>query len=159
VFAEENLGMVVEPAQVRLITTADDLYSWKVLPGKEHLFEKQLSKHSIGAYMELFRDVGDSFEAVLTTAKLANQEPGNNGNVTFSGRIIELERDKSALAEELCRWKTRAARAENDREQLRLALHTLSQEETHKTALINYYRNVTKSLQEASSAFESWGFR
>ena len=49
--------------QVRLITGADDPYAWKVLPEKEHLFKK--SKHSIGAYMELWREVGVSFEALL----------------------------------------------------------------------------------------------
>ena len=38
--------------QVRLITSADDPYIWKVLPGKEHLFKKDLWKYSIGVYME-----------------------------------------------------------------------------------------------------------
>jgi hypothetical protein len=31
---------------------------------REHLFTKQLSKHSIGAYMELCREVGTSIEAI-----------------------------------------------------------------------------------------------
>jgi len=31
----------------------------------QHLFQKQLSKHSVGAYRELCRGVGVSFEAVL----------------------------------------------------------------------------------------------
>jgi hypothetical protein len=44
-------------------------YMWGPLPEKEHLFNKhlftkQLSKHSIGAYMELCREIGVSFEAV-----------------------------------------------------------------------------------------------
>lgn len=60
----ENLGIFIEPSQVRLITSADDPYTWKFLPGKEHLFKKHLSKHSIRAYMELWRGVGVSFEAV-----------------------------------------------------------------------------------------------
>jgi hypothetical protein len=46
-----------------------DGYMWAPLPEKEHLFKKhlftkQLSKHSIGVYMELCRGVGASFEAV-----------------------------------------------------------------------------------------------
>jgi len=53
------------PAEVRLITSTDDPYTWQMLPEKEHLFKKHLSKHSIGAYRELCRGVGTSFEAVL----------------------------------------------------------------------------------------------
>jgi hypothetical protein len=48
----------------------EDGYEWKLLPGKEDLlnedlFTKQLSKHSIGAYMELCRGVEVSFEATV----------------------------------------------------------------------------------------------
>jgi len=39
--------------QVHLITSMDDPYAWRVLPEKEHLFKKHMSKHSIRAYMEL----------------------------------------------------------------------------------------------------------
>ncbi len=60
-----NLGISIEPAEVRLITSADDPYTWQMLPEKEHLFKKHLSKHSIGAYRELCRGVGVSFDAVL----------------------------------------------------------------------------------------------
>ena len=60
-----KLGISVEPAEVRLITSAHDPYDWRILPEKEHLFKKHLSKHSIGAYRELCREVGVSFEAVL----------------------------------------------------------------------------------------------
>jgi hypothetical protein len=37
----------------------------EVLRGKEHLFKKRLSKHSIGAYMGLRRGIGVLFEAEL----------------------------------------------------------------------------------------------
>jgi hypothetical protein len=46
------------------MTNEDDPYSWKYLPTRGHLFKKSLSKHSIGAYVELCREVGISFEAV-----------------------------------------------------------------------------------------------
>jgi len=61
-----KLGITIEPGEVRLITTADDLYAWRSLPEKIYLFNKQMSKHSVGAYRELCREVGVSFEAVLT---------------------------------------------------------------------------------------------
>ncbi len=60
-----KLGISIEPAEVRLITSGDDPYTWQTLPEKQHLFEKHLSKHSIGAYRELCRGVGVSFEAIL----------------------------------------------------------------------------------------------
>ena len=42
----------------------EDGYLWTIIPEKEYLFTKQLSKLSIGAYMELCREVGKSFEAM-----------------------------------------------------------------------------------------------
>jgi len=61
-----KLGISIEPAEVRLITSADDPYTWHILPEKQHLFKKHISKHSIGAYRELCRGVGVSFEAILS---------------------------------------------------------------------------------------------
>ena len=62
-----KLGLSIKPEDVRLMTNADDPYSWQALPEKDHLFKKQLSKHSIGAYRALCREVGVSFEAIPTT--------------------------------------------------------------------------------------------
>ena len=45
------LGLVIDPKQVRLLPELNDGYAWSALPEREHLFTKQLSKHSIGAYM------------------------------------------------------------------------------------------------------------
>ena len=75
--AESKLGIVVEPSQVRLLPELRDSYAWNVRPERKHLlrkglFRKQLSKHAVGAYMELCREVGNSFEAVRP-ACLTNQ--------------------------------------------------------------------------------------
>lgn len=57
---------------------SQDGYMWSFLPEREHLFTKQLSKHSIGPYIELCREVGKSFEAVATGASnLASPEGPN----------------------------------------------------------------------------------
>jgi len=61
---ESTVGILIEPSEVRLITGPDDPYAWTMLPGKEYLFKKHLSKHSLEAYMELCQEVGVSFEAV-----------------------------------------------------------------------------------------------
>jgi hypothetical protein len=52
------------------MTNTEDPYSWKFLPTRAHLFEKSLSKHSIGAYIELCREVGASFEAVAGKVRI-----------------------------------------------------------------------------------------
>jgi hypothetical protein len=61
---ETKVGIEVNPADVRLITRAQDPYSWKFMPARSHLFDKNIGNHSIGAYMELYRETGLSFEAV-----------------------------------------------------------------------------------------------
>jgi len=59
-----KLGISIKPAEVRLIISANNLYTWQILPEKSYLFKKHLSKHSIGASRDLCRGVGVSFEAV-----------------------------------------------------------------------------------------------
>ena len=58
------MGISIEPSQVRLITGTDDPYRWKVLPEKKHLFSKNISDHSIGAYKELCEGISVAFEVV-----------------------------------------------------------------------------------------------
>ena len=67
VLAVVELGISSDPGDVRLITGMNDPYTWKMLTEKQDLFKKHLSKHSIGAYRELCREVGVSFEAEVAT--------------------------------------------------------------------------------------------
>jgi hypothetical protein len=53
--------------EVRLITGLDESYRWNYLPEKAHLFQKHLSKHTLGAYVELFDEVGRTFEAMAVS--------------------------------------------------------------------------------------------
>jgi hypothetical protein len=71
---ETKLSLSIEPKQVRLKPKPHDGYEWGPVPENEHLFqkrkqlfEKHLSKHSIGAYMKLCNEVGKSFEAVMSS--------------------------------------------------------------------------------------------
>jgi len=68
-----NLEILIESAEVRLITSADNSYNWQMLSEKEHLFKKYLSKHSIEVYRELCREVDILFDAVLAS-KSSNAE-------------------------------------------------------------------------------------
>jgi len=63
-----RLGIAIESAEVKLITSVDDLYVWRFLSEKQYLFRKYLSKHSVGTYRELCREIDVSFEAVLVAA-------------------------------------------------------------------------------------------
>ena len=60
-----KLGIYIEPVEVRLITSDNNPYTWQILPEKQHLFKKHLSKRSIGAYRELYRGVGVYFKGIL----------------------------------------------------------------------------------------------
>lgn len=62
--AGDKLSVIIEPSQVRLVPNLQDGYMWVRQPEREHLFMKQLSKHSVGAYMELCREINVSIEAV-----------------------------------------------------------------------------------------------
>lgn len=59
------------PSQVRLRTEDDSKYAWHIKePEIERLFNKQLSGHSVGAYITLIEEVGRSFWAVRPTEKV-----------------------------------------------------------------------------------------
>ncbi|KAI9776363.1 MAG: hypothetical protein M1839_000443 [Geoglossum umbratile] len=114
---QSKIGISIEPSQVRLITCVDDPYNWTFLPEKWHLFGKHLSKHSIGAYMELCRDVGISFEAVAAgastqcTAQVKQDDaPPSQPDVSFLAKIQQLEAENSRLTSELNQWQEQAVR-------------------------------------------------
>lgn len=74
-FEEENLGILIEPAQVRLQTEkTNDPYIWDRLEEKEHLFSKNISDHSVGGLIELTEGLGKFFSAIpkTTTCRLEN---------------------------------------------------------------------------------------
>ena len=80
---------MVEPGDVRLIPNINNDYAWQVLPEKQYLFQKHISKHSIGAYCELCRGIGVSFEAVRPSEKRQLEEmdlPEEKPPVLASGR-------------------------------------------------------------------------
>lgn len=128
-----------------------------MLAGKEHLFGKQLSKHSIGAYMELFREVGSSFEAVVRSGEATRQDRNSDSGPTFSSKITDLEKDKLSLLQDLCESESRVERAEKEIDRLKCAIHALEQRGAHKAELISQYRNITvKSLEDAKIALEKY---
>ena len=105
--------------EVRLITRVEDPYSWQSLPARTHLFEKNLSKHSIRAYVELCREVSISFKAVakevrkLIVTRSIKLMPALEYSFTrlaanFTNRIRELEAENSRLTCEVNKLKDTA---------------------------------------------------
>lgn len=100
-----ELGIAVEPSQVRLITGPDDPYSWTWLPEKQHLFGEHMVKRSVGACMKLCRDVDVLFEAIVAdtsthcTGQVRQQGVARfRKNVSFAARIRYLEEQNTRLA-------------------------------------------------------------
>lgn len=61
---EDRLGILVPPAEVRLIPKPEDPYRWRYLPEKSYLFKKNLSKHTLMGYRDIHASANVSFEAV-----------------------------------------------------------------------------------------------
>ena len=97
-----KLGIVVKPEEVRLITTADDLYTWRVVPSKEHLFrrdilKRHMSQHSIRAYRQLLNAVGQSLEAVASQLEFFEESVPSPQFVT-QRYILDETRLKACIA-------------------------------------------------------------
>ena len=84
-YLETTLGFEIEPSRVRLNPAKDDPYAWATEPALQHLFQKNISDHSIGAYKQLCDGVGSKFRAILPAAKRISID---------TIRINELEADK-----------------------------------------------------------------
>jgi Skp family chaperone for outer membrane proteins len=161
-----SLGILIEPAQVRLITGIDDPYTWKVLPGKEHLFGKHLSKHSIRAYMELWREVGISFEAVLATESTdfpqKKLQESTDAKLSFTVRINNLQTENTELNNQLNEWKNQAVReselrklAEEQASRLKIDNQQLQQDVQNLALMADYLRGIIiRSSQEINRVLE-----
>jgi hypothetical protein len=104
---DKRLSINVDPADVRLQPGVEDGYEWKPLPGNENsynegLFTKQLSKHSLGAYVELYRGLGVSFQAVvMALCKLCA-----SANVSTSPAATTRQKLPSPQGSMPCSWRT-----------------------------------------------------
>ena len=172
-----KLGVTIEPVEVWLITSAEDLYIWQMLPEKSHLFKKQLSKYTIGAYKELCREVGVSFEAALApkSSTFTGREPneGRQGTISmssppdpqtsFTAMIERLKLEKLTLAAEMNKSKDQVMKATELKEsageetnRFKLVIQAaeideqmLQQDVQNLTGVVEYLRNTTvKSVDE-----------
>ncbi|KUJ09325.1 uncharacterized protein LY89DRAFT_724351 [Mollisia scopiformis] len=150
---KSKLGISIDPSEVRLITRVEDPYSWQSLPVRTHLFKKNLSKHSIGAYMELCREVGISFKAVVKENILFTRPAAN-----FTNRIAELEAENSRLIGEVNKLKDTAAAestfkrdAEEAANQLTVVLHTAELENQHLKRDIQKWATIAEDFRVSTA--------
>ncbi|QQK44156.1 Ferredoxin reductase-type FAD-binding domain [Penicillium digitatum] len=70
----ETLRIRVKPSDVRLKPPEGDrIYAWKVQSlYLRPLFKKHLSKHSVGAYMQLCEEIGSGFYAIFAEHQESN---------------------------------------------------------------------------------------
>ncbi|KAL8295053.1 hypothetical protein RB600_000834 [Gaeumannomyces tritici] len=99
----ENLGVAVKPSEVRLNPRETDFYAWRFVPGKEEIFSKifskSLSDHSIGTFRLLCKEIGKSFEAVLSLQSSTSDiiVPISTQKPSFSSLISQLQEENAKL--------------------------------------------------------------
>jgi len=123
----------MSPTDVRLITGPQDPYKWVwktiPLPEKRYLFKKQISKHCIRAYKELYEAVDKDFVAIPIDA--TNNETGASAEIlealpentsdpaqSFTAKIDELTAQNLILTTELEQWRSAASNAESSNREL-----------------------------------------
>ncbi|KAA8644949.1 uncharacterized protein ATNIH1004_009160 [Aspergillus tanneri] len=112
----KTLGINIKPSQVRLRIEDDTQYRWHVNdPRIEELFDKQLSKHSVSAYMTLIEEVGHSFWAV---------EKGQPG-LPLQEQLDTLRSEHTALIEELEHAKRHVADSNQENERMACEISSL----------------------------------
>ncbi|RDL31538.1 Uncharacterized protein BP5553_09747 [Venustampulla echinocandica] len=142
-----RLGIAVLPANVKLMTKSEDPYQWNIFStDKTALFDKQLSKHSTGAYIDLCNGVGVHFEAVLSEGAANHEQtgrpiitgaiPNGKGNSNHLSRDI----DKVHVAAE--EWRERYKAELARRESLEVELAAVKSENTELLNEIKALREV-----------------
>jgi hypothetical protein len=74
----ESLSIYIKSSKVQLKVEEDTPYTWHIEdPSLEPLFSKQLSKHSVSVYMQLYAKVGHSFWAIHADTPTSVSTPYN----------------------------------------------------------------------------------
>jgi hypothetical protein len=79
---EDRLGLLIEPAQVRLVPGLNDAYCWRYPPRLRRFFKRNMSDQTVGVYKALCREVEvtKSIKAVErdALAELGEWEPSED---------------------------------------------------------------------------------
>lgn len=103
---------------VSLITGPDVPYVWDYPQERESLFQKQLSKHAMDAYVDLVGEVGKTIHAVPVSANKTVGAASRASDVNADGttkiqrleeRCSLLEREHARAMEQSIQWQLQAA--------------------------------------------------
>lgn len=141
--------MSVSPSEVRLIPHQGDPYRWRFSREQEHLFGKHMSKQSKGVYMELCRDVGQTFEAVPPTDR------SDTGHISLFDQIEQLRQENGKLSLSLQAAQSEMQASQGKCTDLEERYQDLQRKCQRLTGVIHQYRNITmRALQDSRKAFE-----
>ncbi|KFY67700.1 hypothetical protein V497_00256 [Pseudogymnoascus sp. VKM F-4516 (FW-969)] len=149
-----QLGLAILPIDVKLITKPEDLYQWSIsTAGKAALFNRQLSKHSTGAYIDLCNGVGVHFKAVPGEGAA---DYGQETRVVTAFDVPEKGREHFSCAREDAKeWHERFNAEVAKREALEIEMIGIKVENSELLADINALREAEvtrtdiKALREA----------
>ncbi|CAI6342316.1 unnamed protein product [Periconia digitata] len=152
---QSKLGIVIDPAQVRLLPSPDDPYTWRFLPEKKHLFSKNISDHSISAYKDLSNGVGRTFEAIPAKQRNSANSFGmmegavvatvGQKEISFSTLIDQLQDKNAVLSQSL--------------EEMRTQLSAELECRRHAESELARLKEVNERLQEAYEKNDSIAMR
>ncbi|PWY96028.1 hypothetical protein BO94DRAFT_542106 [Aspergillus sclerotioniger CBS 115572] len=147
----EALQITINPSEVRLITSEPQAqYMWKIDDDSlQPLFNKHLSKHSVGAYMQLCQEVGKSFYAVRP--EIINKD---DIQPSPSDRLQILQQNNADLTQELEDIKKQVASLQDDKRiaeekilthessitEAQVTIHLLQQDVQQWMAAAEYYQ-------------------
>jgi hypothetical protein len=149
---DTTLGLNVDPSEVRLKPNNEDRYRWRLLPGCErsfeHLFEKHMSKQTKGIYMELWREVGRSFEAVAY--EFGSDNDDESRIISFSDQIealcnenARLEHENATWKRDFKEWEVKAQKTDFEYGRLLHKYQELQQQHIEMSKQIRGYKNAT----------------
>lgn len=135
-----QLGIKIDPASVRLLPQSDDSYSWAALPGKESLFkqklfQKHLSKLSIGPLIELCHGVGNTFQAVFSS---------ENGDINSAAALPMPHDQPTNLVSDVLRLKKELKRVKRKKQ-------GLARQNQRQRILIDKFRSIAHGILQVTS--------
>ncbi|KAJ5642502.1 hypothetical protein N7490_006502, partial [Penicillium lividum] len=165
----DRLGLVVAPAQVRLLPPPEDGYAWSVTESMAFLLKSNLSSGTVGLFQTICEELGRSVEAVSpqllqrphssprtegrVAAKQINSDGGSDGS--FTAKLHNLECANHSLSLELDRTRTRLEESESEGHSLRAQLCALqtelktvkSQSDHRKRELVRARTGIAEAIQ------------
>ncbi|EWG46564.1 hypothetical protein FVEG_15989 [Fusarium verticillioides 7600] len=138
----QRLAEHINPADVRLKPSEEDPYRWQRSEDKEYLFEKHLSKLSVGPLMELYRGIGVHFKAI---------KPSREAVVQPSREIQDLKdevaRLKDGRSEVIRQVKAQIVKYKRENHDLRRLYH-------RQQRLLIRHRDVLEDLLKENVSLE-----